>query len=397
MNPIAAIALTNLAALRARIAACTVVVVGVAGVVFVLTAMLAMANGLAQTLRATGAPDRVLILGRGSHSEINGSITRAQAAIIVNAPGIAATISPQGVREPLASPEIYATANLTRRDDGRRAGLPLRGVGEAAFRVRPEVKIVAGRAIAPGRFELLVGAGAARVFAGLDVGSDIEIKGVPFQVVGRFMANGDATESEAWMDVDAMANVFRRGPFLQSLRARLESPAALDRLRTALEADRRLATSVFRESDFYAAQSQASTRLIALVGATAGIVMALGATFAALNSLYAAVAARTREIATLRAIGFSGTAVVASVMAESLVLALVGGALGAALGWLAFDGVAMSSIGATYSQVAFRFAVTPQLLALGVALALVVGLVGGALPALRAARMSIVDGLRAVG
>ena len=397
MSPTVAIALTNLAALRARLAASAVVVVGVAGVVFVLTAMLAMANGLSQTLRATGAPDRVLILGRGSHSEINGSITRAQAAIIANAPGIATSISPHGDREPLASPEIYATANLARRDDGRRAGLPLRGIGDAAYRVRPEVKIVAGRGIEPGRFELLVGAGAARVFAGLDVGHSIEIKGVPFRVVGRFTADGGATESEGWMDVDAMASVFRRGPYLQSVRVRLESPDALDRLRAALDADRRLATSVFRESDFYAAQAQSSTRLIALVGATAGVVMALGATFAALNALYAAVAARTREIATLRAIGFSGAAVVASVMAESTVLALVGGALGAALGWLAFDGAATSSVGATYSQVAFRFSVTPKLIALGVVLALVVGLLGGAWPALRAARMSIVDGLRSAG
>jgi putative ABC transport system permease protein len=396
LRQIIAISLINLATLRTRIGASTVVVVGVAGVVFVLTALFAMGNGLRETLRDTGEPDRVLILGRGSHSEINGSITRDQAAIIVNEPGIAAVRSREGLRVPLASPEIYATANLPRRKDARRAGLPLRGVSEAAFRVRPEVHITEGRAIEPGRFELLVGDGAARVFAGLDVGDEISIKGAAFRVVGHFGANGRATESEAWMDVDVMANVFHRAQFLQSVLVRLESPAGLEPLTAAVDADRRLANSLFRESDFYATQSESSTRLITLVGATTGVIMALGAVFAALNSLYAAVSARTREVAILRALGFSGTPVVVSVLVESLALSLLGGVAGAALGWLAFDGAKMASVGATYSQVAFRFAVTPELLVSGIALALLVGFLGGLPPALRAARQSVVEGLRTV-
>jgi len=177
--------------------------------------------------------------------------------------------------------------------------------------VRPEVHITQGRAIEPGRFELLVGEGAARVFSGLDIGDDIAIKGATFRVVGHFAANGHATESEAWMDVDVMANVFRRGGFLQSVLVRLDSPAGLEPLTATIDADRRLANSLFRESDFYAAQSESSTRLITIVGVTAGVIMALGAIFAALNSLYAAVSARTREIAILRAIGFSGAPIVA--------------------------------------------------------------------------------------
>jgi putative ABC transport system permease protein len=396
LRQIIAISLINLRALPTRLGAGAVVIVGVGGLVFVSTALFAMANGLKETLRDTGAPDRVLILGKGSHSEINGSITRDQAAIIANEPGIAATIAPNGLRAPLASPEIYATANLPRRKDGRRAGLPLRGVSEAAFRVRPEVHITQGRAIEPGRFELLVGEGAARVFAGLDVGDDISIKGATFRIVGHFSANGHATESEAWMDVDVMANVFRRGGFLQSVLVRLDSAAGLEPLTAAIDADPRLSNALFRESDFYAAQSESSTRLITIVGVTAGAIMALGAIFSALNSLYAAVSARTREIAILRAIGFSAAPVVASVLAESLILSLAGGALGAALGWLAFDGAKMASVGATYSQVAFRFSVTPGLLLSGIAVALLVGFVGGLLPALRAARQNVVDGLRTV-
>jgi len=395
LRQIVAISLTNLVTLRTRLGASIVVVVGVAGVVFVLTALFAMANGLRETLTGTGAPDRVLILGKGSRSEINGAITREQAAIIADKPGIAATRSTNGLRLPLASGEIYATANLPRESDGARTGLPLRGVGEAAFRVRPEVQVTAGRSFEPGKFELLVGTGAARVFANLDVGDEVSVKGATWRVVGHFDADGQATESEAWLDVDVMANVFRRGPFLQSVLARLESPADLATLNAAIDADRRLSNSLFRESDYYQAQSESATELMTLVGITAGAIMAMGAVFGALNSLYAAVSARTREIAILRALGYSAAPVVTSVLTESLVLSLIGGLLGAGIGWLVFDGAASASVGATFSQVAFRFAVTPALILSGVLLAVLIGLAGGALPAVRAARQSVVEGLRA--
>jgi putative ABC transport system permease protein len=396
LRQIGAISLTNLKTLHSRLGASSVVIVGIAGVVFVLTALLAMANGLKETLRSTGEADRVLILGKGSHSEINGSITRDQAAIIAGEPGIVATRDAGNFRVALASGEIYATANLPRRKDGKRASVPVRGVSAAAFRVRPEVRISEGRNFEPGRFELIVGDGAERVFGGLAVGDRVSIKGATFDVVGHFSAEGHATESEMWLDVDVMTNVFRRASFLQSVLVRLESSDGLAALGTAIDADRRLSNSLFRESDFYAAQSEASTRLMTIVGVTAAAIMALGATFASLNSLYAAVASRTREIAILRAIGFSAFAVVVSVLAESLTLAFLGGLLGAALGWAVFDGASMASVGATYSQVAFRFAVTPHLLAGGVALALAIGFVGGLLPAIRAARQSIVVGLRAM-
>jgi len=390
------VSLLNVATLRTRAGSSAFVVTGIAGVVFVLTALFAMANGLRETLQSSGEADRVLLLGKGSRSEINGSISRDQAAIIAGLPGIAISTSPGTTPSLLLSAELYATANLPRRDQQGRAGLPLRGVGAAAFGVRPEVRIAKGRSLLPGRFELIVGESAARLFAGLQTGDTISLKGVDFEVVGHFSAAGRATESEAWMDVNVMANVFKRSAWLNTIRLRLETPESLGILTAAIMSDRRLTNSIFRESDFYNEQSESSTRLMTIVGVTVGIIMALGAVATALNSLYSAVSARMREIAILRAIGFSAAPVVVSVLVESLALSLIGGMLGAALGWLVFDGLRMTSVGAAYSQVAFRFAVEPTLVLSGVLLALLIGFFGGLLPAVRAARTSVVDALRSV-
>ena len=389
-----AISSMNLASLRARQGAPVVMVLCMASVTFVFTALFAMANGLQHTIASTGQPDRALLLGAGSNAEINGSITREQAAIIRNLPGIAHVLVPGRGPTPLATAEIYATANLARRDGSGAASLPLRGIANEAFLVRPEVQILAGRRPLPGRFEMIVGRGAARVFAGLDIGSSIAIKGVRWRVVGQFAAAGSASESEAWIDVDVLANVFQRGPYLQSVTVRLVSADALTTLRSAIAAERRLANAVFRESDFYGVQAASATQMVRLVGVVAGTIMALGAVFAALNVLYAGVSTRTREIATLKAIGFDGSAVVCSVMAESLVLAVVGGALGAGVGWLAFDGVQMSTLGAAFGEVAFAFTVNPHVLAVAIAMALLFGTIGGLLPALHAARMPVAEGLR---
>jgi putative ABC transport system permease protein len=256
------------------------------------------------------------------------------------------------------------------------------------------VMITQGRAMQPGRFELLVGEAAARLFQGMQLGDEISIKGARFKVVGHFVSGGRATESEAWLDVDVMANVFNRGTQLNTLLGRLASPESLTTLTAAIEADRRLANSVFRESDFFAAQSATSTRLMTLVGITVGIIMALGAVSTALNALYVAVATRTRKIAILRALGFSGVPIVISVLLESLLLALFGGVIGASLGWMLFDGFNMTSMGAAYAQVAFRFAVDPGLAGVGLLIALLIGFTGGLFPAIHAIRLKVVDGLR---
>lgn len=399
LRQIIAVTVWNLAAVRGRLWASLVVVVGIGGVVFVLVALLAMANGLRGALASTGDADRVLLLGAGSNSEINGSVTRDQVAILRNEPGIARVVvrgaSQQSQSVALLSAEIYASANLQRLGGKGRGSLPMRGVSMDAFRVRPEVHIVAGRSFRPGHFEMLIGRGASRIFAGVAIGDVVPIKDARWRVVGEFVANGSATESEAWVDVDVMASVFRRGAYLNSITARLQSSDSLTRLRQSIEADRRLANALFRESDFYAMQSESVTRTIRGVGFVAGAIMSLGAVFAALNTMYAAVASRTREIAVLKSIGFALVAVVASVMVEALLLAVLGGVVGATLAWLVFDGVGMSALGGAYAQLAFKFNVTPQLVAAALALAALLGGVGGLLPALRAARLSVVVGLRA--
>jgi putative ABC transport system permease protein len=287
------------------------------------------------------------------------------------------------------------SVNLQRSHDGARAGLPLRGVSEDAFRVRPEVRIVAGRQFEPGQFELIAGVGAVRVFANLAIGDSVSIKGAEWRVVGHFEAGGGASESEAWLDVDAMAGVFKRGPFLQSVRIRLAEPSSLQVLQTAITADRRLSVNVVSEADYYRAHSESSTNTMRMVGAAAGAIMALGAVFGALNALYSSVQARTREITVLRAIGYPALPVAVSVAIEALALCLAGATVGCAAAWLIFDGRGASSIGATFSEVAFRFEMTPRIVLATVLVAVAIALAGVVLPAMRAAQQRIVDGLRA--
>ena len=400
LRQVVAITLMNLASLPMRRDACAVVLIGMAAVAFVFVALFAMGNGLQSAIARTGQPDRVLLLGAGSNSEINGSITREQAAIVAGLPGIAATVVQHGPAprraRPQVSPEIYATANLARADGAGLSGLAMRGVGEDAWRVRPEVRIVAGRRPQPGRFEMLVGRGARQVFAGLDIGDVVAIKGARLRVVGEFEAGGSATESEVWLDLDVMANVFRRGAFLNSITVRLASADGFDAFTRAVAGERRLRLAVFRESAFYRAQAASSARMVSMVGIVAGTLMAFGALFSALNVQFASVAARTREIATLKALGFGGSAVVMSVLVESLLLSALGGVMGAAMGAWIFDGWRMSSFGGAFAELAFAFTVTPRLLAAALLLTMLLGLVGGALPALRAARQEVVRGLRAV-
>lgn len=411
-----AVSLMNLGSLWARREASAVVAFGMAAVAFLFVALFAMSSGLQAAIAGTGQDDRALILGAGSNSEINGSIKRAQAEIIRTLPGIAtardtpaaagaaawsgaARLAPEQARAlhaPLLSAEIFATANLARADRVGVGALPLRGVSADAFRVRPEVRVTAGRPPKPGRFEMLAGEGAAQTFANLAVGDTVSIKGVRWRVVGHFTSGGSATASEAWMDLDVMANVFRRGVFLNSLTVRLTSPAALAELQPAIAQDRRLACVVFRESEFYRAQAQDSTRMMSMVGIVAGTIVALGALFSALNVLYGSVSARTREIATLKALGFGPGALVGTVMSESMLLAAVGGTIGAAVGGVVFHGYRMTALGGTYSEVAFAFDVSPRLLGSALAITLLLGFLGGCLPAIRAARLDVVRGLRSV-
>jgi len=269
----------------------------------------------------------------------------------------------------------------------------VRGVGERAWDLRPRVKMISGRRFKPGLRELIAGKDAREEFAGVAPGATLKLNGQLWDVVGTF-DSGDAHNSELWGDTDIVGSTYRRGSSTTSVTVRLAQASAFDAFKAGLQADPRLQVDVSTTRQYYNAQSQTLAQIIRILGTTVGIIMAVGAVFGALNTMYAAVAARTREIATLRAMGFRGTPVVVSVMMETLLLALLGGALGAAIAWLVFNNYTASTLGANFSAVVFSFDVSPALLWYGLRWALTMGLVGGMFPAMRAARMPVTAGLR---
>ncbi len=365
-------------------------VFGIAGVVAVLVGVLSIAAGFRRAMTVSGAADAAIVLRSGADSEMVSGFTRESTRIIADAPGVART--PEG---PLASAELFVIINLPKRSTGSDVNVPLRGVEPAAFRVHGQVRMVEGRAFAPGKNEVIVGVGAAREFAGLDVGRSLLVGSREWPVVGVFSAGGAAAESEIWTDAPVLQAAYDRGDTFQSVYARLDSPGAFTAFKDAVTTDPRMNAEVMRLSEYYANQSTGVTTLITTLGFLIATLMAVGAVFGALNTMYSSVSARTREIATLRALGFGGGAVVVSVMVESIVLALGGGGFGAALAYFIFNGFHAATMNwQSFSQITFAFAVTPQLLAQGVVWATAIGLIGGLLPALRAARQPIAAALR---
>jgi putative ABC transport system permease protein len=366
-----------------------VIVVGLAGVVAVFTALLAMAAGFESTLKATGRTDAALILRGGSDAELNSAFDRASTDLIKEEPGIASGAD----GKPLASAELMVIAELVRKDDVRNgANITLRGVEPAAFVLRPQLKITAGRNFTPGLRELIVGRGVLQQFQGAALGDTVRMRGSEWKVVGIF-ASGDAHDSEMWTDINVTRSTFgRQGS--SSVLVRLDGLEGLARLRTAVAGDPRLSLDVLREQDYFSGQTKQFRRTIGLLAGVVTLIMALGAVFAALNSMYAAVAARGKEIATLRALGFSGLPVVTSVMTEALLLALAGGVLGALIAYTLFNNLSVSTLGQSFTQVVFDFKVTPQLVARGLIIAILIGMIGGFMPALRAARLPVTTSLR---
>jgi len=387
---IGAIILVNLRSLPQRIGSSTVAVVGISGVVIVFVAVLSIAEGFQRTLVVTGSPDTAIVLRAGSDTEMTSGLLGDQVRIIQDAPGIR-----RGPNGPMASAELFVILSHPRIATGTDANVPLRGVQPAAFEVRDDVKIVEGRMFEWGRNEIIVGRAAAQQFAGLTVGSGHRWGENEWTVVGIFEANGGVPESELWTDAGVLQPAYRRGNSYQAVYAKLESPDALDRFKDALTTDPRLNVKVIRETDYYAEQSVLLHRLIRTVGYLIAVLMGIGAVFGAINTMYTAVAPRTREIATLRALGFGAVPVVSSVLAESMLLALVGGLIGGVLAYAGFNGYQTATINwQTFSQIAFAFAVTPQLLFEGLTYALLMGFIGGSLPAIRAARLPVVTALR---
>ncbi|HEY4211691.1 MAG TPA: ABC transporter permease [Steroidobacteraceae bacterium] len=379
----------GLATIPQRLGSSSVVVVGIAGVVAVLVALLAMAQGFAETLKQTGGDDTAIVIRAGARTELNSVLDHDTAVLVSQSPQV--MHDPSG--QPIASPELVVVASLPKKSTGLDANVEVRGIGDRAWVLRPKVQITAGRKFKPGLRELIVGKDARRQFANVEPGASIKLNSQVWTVVGAF-DSGDAYNSELWGDTDIVASTYRRGSSTTSVTVRLTSAGAFDAFNAGLQADRRLQVDASTTRAYYNAQSETISTIIRVVGITVAIIMAIGAVFGALNTMYAAVAARTREIATLRAIGFRGTPVVISVLGETVALALFGGILGAGLAWAVFDNYTASTLGSNFSQVVFAFKVSPALLWQGLKWALLIGLIGGLFPALRAASQPVTTGLR---
>ncbi|MBK1730495.1 ABC transporter permease [Thiococcus pfennigii] len=378
----------GLATIPQRLGATSVVVVGIAGVVAVLVAMQAMAAGFEATVTRAGNDETAIVLRAGANAEVSSVVERSAVPLIMQAPGVR-----RDARDvPLATADVVLVATVPRRSTGADANLEVRGIGPLAWQVRPQVRIVAGRRFESGRRELIVGEGARTQFRGLEIGDELRMNNEGWRVVGVF-ASGDTHESEVWTDAETLAAAHRRNGF-QSVIAALDSPAAIETLRAALAADPRLRVDVETTRTYYRQQSERLTTAIRAIGTGVAAIMALGAVFGALNTMYTAVSQRAREIATLRALGFTAAPVVVSVLLETMALALAGGLLGAGIAWALFNGFTVSTLGSNFSQVVFQFQVTPELLGRGLQWALGIGLLGGLLPALRAATLPVTVALR---
>jgi len=365
-------------------------IVGIAGVVAVLVGVLSIAEGFRAAMTVKGPDDVAIVLRSSADNEMTSGLGREEVRLIADAPGLA-----QDANGPMASGELFVMINLPKRSTGTDANVPLRGVERAAGAVRGGLTLIEGRNLELGRSEVIVGAGAARSFAGLDVGKTIRVGQTDWTIVGVFTGGGGSSESEVWADAAVLQPAYQRGDSFQSVYAKLASPESFATFKDALTADPRLKVKVLRQRAYLAEQSTMLTGFIRSIGYGIAALMALGALFGALNTMYSAVAGRTREIATLRALGFGAAPIVLSVLAESLVLAVVGGALGGAVAFLAFNGFQASTINwQSFSQVAFTFAVTPALLVTAIIWAAVIGLLGGLFPAVRAARLPIASALR---
>lgn len=390
ISQIGSITKFGLMSLPQRRGAAAATVIGIAGVVAVLVGVLSIAAGFRQAMTVSASPDGAIVLRSGADSEMVSGFGREETRLIADAPGVAR--NDQGA---LASAELFVIINLPKRSTGTDANVPLRGVEPPALRVRDQLKIVEGRMFEWGRDEVIVGRGAAREFAGLEVGSRIKVGRYEWPVTGVFSANGGAAESEIWSDAKVLQDAYHRGDSFQSVSVRLDSPGSFQKFKDALTSNPQLNVKVARQSDYYLEQSETITRLITTLGYLIALLMAAGAAFGALNTMYSAVAARTREIATLRALGFGSGAVVVSLMIESLLLALAGGILGGAVAYLAFNNFHTSTMNwQSFSQIAFAFRVTPALLVQGVIWAALIGSIGGLFPAVRAARLPVASALR---
>jgi len=384
-DQIAAVTLINLRSIPQRALLSAATVFSIALVVMVLLGFLAMSNGFKQTLQGTGAEDVAVMLRTGSQTELNSGLSIEQVRLIEEAPGIARDAS----GTPIVSGELYVIVDGLKRASQTEANLPLRGVGPAARLLRQGFTIVQGRVYEPGTNELIVGEGIIREFSGFDLGQTVRLGSNEWVVVGIFSTGGSVFDSEIWTDLSVIQNLYQRGTSVQSIRARLTSPEAIEELQAYVESEPRLNLDIQNEVDYFASQAGGTSNLIMYLGWPLAIAMAIGALAGAWNTMYSSVDTRMREIATLRAIGFSGFAAAIGTMVESLFLAGLGGLIGAVGVYLMFNGVSASTLGSGFTQVIFSFAVTADSVITGIILALIVGFLGGIIPAIRAATVPL--------
>jgi putative ABC transport system permease protein len=382
----------NLRSAGERWTSSLVAVIGIAGTVAVFVAMLALARGFRATLVSSGLPQNAVVLRGGSSAEMGSIMSIDQVRVVEDAPQVARLDG-----APLVSPEVVVIAAIPMRATGTDANVQVRGVTQRVLEVRDNVKVVEGRFIRPGVAEAVIGKGAHAAYAGLEVGKTVALGAGTWTIVGMFDAQGSAFDSEVWADASVLNGNYDRPPNIyQSVTARLTSVDAFDAFKATVQADPRVTVEAQREQEYYASKSLIVTTLITVLGSLIAAVMALGAVFGALNTMYSAVSERSREIAVLRAIGFGGGAIVLSFLLESLIIAFVGGAVGC-LAALPVNGLTTGTINwQTFSHLAFAFRVTPDLLALGMLFALTMGALGGLPPAIRAARANVAHTLRAL-
>lgn len=384
------ISFMNLRNIPQRWGTSAVAIFGVACVVGVFIGVLSMAAGFQRTMSNAGSPNTVIVMRAGATSEMSSGLSYEQTQLISSLPGV---VKNDG--EPLSSAELFVVVDISKKSTNTSANVSLRGVMPAAFKVRDKFKIVEGRNFEPGKNELIVGRAAQKQFNNLAVGKPIKFGQTEWMVVGLFESGGGLAESELWCDAKILQAAYRRGNSYQTIRAKLESPQALSDFKAAIAADPKFNVDAKLESDYLADQSAPLSKFIKGVGYPVAILMAIGAIFGAINTMYTSVSTRTREIATLRALGFGAFPVAFSTLVESLALALIGGAIGSVLVYWLFNGYTVSTLNfASFSQVVFDFAVTPALLKQGVFFATVIGFVGGLFPAIRAARLPVATALR---
>ena len=373
-----------------RLSSAGVAIVGIAGVVVVLVGVLSIGEGFERAMIGAGRPDRAIVMRQGADSEMSSGLGGPEVDLIKQAAGIQ-----KNGAVSVASAEMFVVVDVNRRTTNTGSNVPLRGVDSTALAVRPEAKLVEGRMLTFGTNEIVVGRAASAQFSGLRVGDTFRSGQTSWPVVGIFESNGTAAESEIWCDVHSLQGAFNRGNSYQSVLAKLESPASFDAFKDSLSTNPQVNVDVEREADYYRKQSRTLTGLVQGIGWGVAGLMGLGAIIGAVLTMYSAVVTRTREIATLRALGFGTIPVMLSILGESMVLALIGGVIGGALAYLGFNGFQTSTMNwQTFSQVAFGFAVTPALLWSGLKYALIMGLLGGLFPAIRAARLPISKALR---